>query len=71
MLFLCVMGLVKNQKIYLFNFYVGVEQTLGQYLRCTDNHHVLFKVLIPSLFTPQVRTHGTKKVRDVLVYVVA
>ena len=52
MILLRVMGFIEYEKVDLFHLYVRTEQTLAQNLCCTDYHHVLFEVLIPSLFTP-------------------
>lgn len=52
MVLLRVMGLIEYEKIDLFHLDIGTEQTLAQNLCCTNYHHVLFEVLLPSLFTP-------------------
>ena len=66
-----VMGLVENQQIDLIHPHVRIEQALIQYLRRAHYHHVRFEVLIPGLFAPQICSHGTEELRDILVEIVA
>ena len=66
-----VMGLVENQQIDLIHPHVRIEQALIQYLRRAHYHHVRFEVLIPGLLAPQICSHGTEELCNILVEIVA
>ena len=65
-----VMGLVENKQIDLVHPHVRIEEALVQNLCRAHYHHVRFEVLIPSLFAPQICSHGTKELCDTLVEII-
>lgn len=69
-LLLCVVSLVEDQNIDFGHLDEGIQQGMLKYVRCTHNHHVLTKITLPSLFIPEVWTHGTVEMAHVLVYVI-
>lgn len=71
MILLGMMGLVENKQIDLIHSHIRIEQALVQYLCCAHYHHVRFEVLIPGLLAPQICSHGTEELRDILVEIVA
>lgn len=71
MILLGMMGLVENKQIDLIHSHIRIDQALVQYLCCAHYHHVRFEVLIPGLFAPQICSHGTEELRDILVEIVA
>lgn len=71
MILLGVMGLVENKQIDLIHSHVRIEQALIQYLCRAHYHHVRFEMLIPGLLAPQVCSHGTEELCDILVEIVA
>ncbi len=67
MIFLCMMCFVENQEIYLVNADERMHETLIQDLCCTNNDHVLRKVLVPDAFLPKFTAHVSAEAFDLLV----
>lgn len=66
-----VMCFIENQQVYLIHPHIRVKETLVQDLRRAYYHHVGVEMVVPGLLAPQVCSHGTEKLPDILVDIVA
>lgn len=71
MVFLRMMRLIENKEIDLVHPHIRIEEALVQYICRAYYNHVLIEVFGPCLFAPQIWSHGTKYLSNVLIDVVA
>lgn len=57
MIFLCVMGFVKYQEVYLLHPDEGAQETLLEDFCRTDNHHIIIDTLRPDILIPESDSH--------------
>jgi len=69
MLELSMVRLVKYQEIDLVHGNEGMSETLVQYFCGTDNDPVLFEMLEPDVFGPEISSHGAAESCDFMIEV--
>lgn len=69
MILFSVMGFVEYQEADLINTYERMHETLIQYLRGTDDYHILFQVRLPCRLCPEIGVHVSTEAFDRLVQV--
>lgn len=65
------MCLVEDQQINLIHPHIRIQKALVKNFCRAYNHYVCVEVLVPGLLAPQVCSHGTEELSNILVDVVA
>ena len=67
MILLRVVGLVKDEQIYLPHRNERVSKAVSQDLRCANDYHVLCDCFLPCSSIPRIATQISPKATDLLV----